>query len=259
LGKVDIAPSAFVERNNLLGTGTRIRAGVRLDGEVRTGENVLIDTNAIISGPVRIGRSTYIGPHCVIGHPNATELSHLVTANKIRAKSLTSIGRECVIRSGSTIYSNVRIGDGVAFGHNVMVREDVTIGDRTKIGTNSVVDGKSKIGSSVSVQTGVYICTFSTVEDAVFLGPCCVFTNDKYVTQKMFELIGPTVKKGASIGANVLLFPGIVVGEGAMVGSQAMVNKDVPARTIFAGIPARKMRDVPKAWQSSLMRSLKTG
>jgi acetyltransferase-like isoleucine patch superfamily enzyme len=259
LGKVDVAPSAHVEMDNLLGTGTRVRAGVRLDGEVRTGENVLIDTNSNISGPVSIGSDTYIGPNCVIGHPDATELDHLLTANEIRSKSLTSIGRGCVIRSGSIIYSNVKIGDHVAFGHNVMVREDVTIGNKTKIGTNSVVDGKSKIGSSVSVQTGVYVCTFSTVEDAVFLGPCCVFTNDKYVTQKMFELIGPTVKKGASIGANALLFPGIVVGEGAVVGSQAMVNKDIPARTIFAGIPARKIRGVPKDWQSSLLRTLKNG
>jgi acetyltransferase-like isoleucine patch superfamily enzyme len=259
MGKGDIASSALVEMDNLLGANTRVRAGVHLNGEVRTGENVLIDTNSIISGPVSIGSDTYIGQHCVIGHPNATELDQLLTTKGTQSKSITSIGRGCVIRSGSTIYSNVRIGDGVAFGHNVMVREDVTIGNRTKIGTNSVVDGKSKIGSNVSVQTGVYICTFSTVEDAVFLGPCCVFTNDKYVTQKMFDLIGPTVKKGASIGANALLFPGIVVGEGAVVGSQAMVNKDIPARTICAGIPARKIRDVPKDWQSSLLRTLKNG
>ena len=137
----------------------------------------------------------------------------------------------------------------------MLVRENVTIGPRTKIGTNVVIDGSTRIGAKVSIQTGVYICTYSVVEDGVFLGPCCVFTNDKYVVQKPFKLIGPTVKKGASIGANALLFPGVTVGEGAVVGSQAMVNSDVPARTIFVGLPARKLRDVPDDWRSSLLQS----
>ena len=60
--------------------------------------------------------------------------------------------------------------------------------------------------------------------------------------RKQFKLIGPTVKRGASIGANALLFPGITIGEGAVIGSQAMVNADVPPRTIYVGVPARKMR-----------------
>ena len=118
-----------------------------------------------------------------------------------------------------------------------------------------MVDGSTRIGSRVSVQTGVYICTYSTIEDGVFLGPCCVFTNDKFVTQKTYKLIGPTVRKGASIGANALLFPGVVVGEGAVVGSQAMVNVDIPPRTIFVGIPARKIRDLPEDWHSSLLQN----
>jgi acetyltransferase-like isoleucine patch superfamily enzyme len=107
----------------------------------------------------------------------------------------------------------------------------------------------------VSIQTGVYICTYSTVEDGVFLGPCCVLTNDKYVYQKPYKLLGPTVKRGASIGANALLFPGVTVGEGAVVGSQAMVNSDVPARTVVVGIPAKKIKDVPEDWHSALLKS----
>ena len=72
--------------------------------------------------------------------------------------------------------------------------------------------------------------------------------------QKPFKLVGPTVRKGASIGANALLFPGVTVGEGAIVGSQAMVNSDIPARTIFVGIPAKKFHDVPDDWHSSLLQ-----
>jgi acetyltransferase-like isoleucine patch superfamily enzyme len=255
LGRVNIHPTAIVEREDLLGDNTRVHAGACLAGEVSTGKGVLIEPNTIITGPVSIGRGTYVGPNCVIGHPDAIELTRLQKRAGTDSKGKTCIGRDCVIRSGSAIYSSVSIGDRVLFGHNVMIREKVVVGNRCKIGTNVVIDGKSTIGSDVSIQTGVYICTYSTVEDGVFLGPCCVFTNDKYAMQKEFKLVGPTVKRGASVGANALLFPGITVGEGAVIGSQAMVNRDVPAEMIYAGVPAKKMRPVPKSWRSSLLRT----
>ena len=174
-------------------------------------------------------------------------------SDTVTAKHLTVLGDDCIVRAGTSIYTNVEIANDVSFGHNVLVREGVTIGDHTKLGTNVVIDGKSRVGAHVSIQTGVYICTFSTIEDSVFLGPCSVFTNDKYVTQKPYKLIGPTIKKGASIGANALLFPGVTVGDGAVVGSQAMVNSNVAPRTIVAGIPARRISKVPKEWHSSLL------
>lgn len=248
-----IDSTAYVQRRSLLGSGTRVRGGARLTGDVETGENVLVDSNTVVYGPSKLGSGTYIGPNCVIGFPDSKHLSQLRQAG-ITGKAPTILGKDCVVRSGTTLYSNVQIADGVSIGHNVLLRENVTIGNQTKVGTHVVIDGDSKIGAHVSIQTGVYICTFSTVEDGVFLGPCCVFTNDKYVTQKPFKLVGPTVKKGASIGANALLFPGITVGEGAVVGSQAMVNADVPSRTIFAGIPAKKLRDVPSDWRTSLLQ-----
>jgi acetyltransferase-like isoleucine patch superfamily enzyme len=255
LNRPRVVRTALVQKRRLLGPGTYVEAGAHLSGDVETGRDVHIDSNAVLYGPLRIGTGSYIGPNCVIGYPSATELDELMEAHKVVHKKLTTLGEGCVVRSGTTIYSNVTLGDHVAFGHNAMVRENVTIGEETKVGTNSVVDGSTKIGSRVSIQTGVYVCTYSTVEDSVFLGPCCVFTNDRYVTQKPFKLVGPTVRKGASIGANALLFPGVTVGEGAVVGSQAMVNVDVPPRTIFAGIPAKKLRDVSDDWHSSLLKS----
>ena len=255
LGRANIHPTAIVEREDLLGDNTRVHAGACLAGEVRTEKDVLIESNTIITGPVSVGRGTYAGPNCVIGHPDAIEFTRLRKSASTDSKGETCIGRDCIIRSGSTIYSSVSIGNRVLFGHNVVIREKVVVGNRCKIGTNVVIDGKSTIGSDVSIQTGVYICTYSTVEDGVFLGPCCVLTNDKYVMQKKFKLIGPTVKRGASVGANALLFPGITVGRGAVIGSQAMVNSDVPPKMIYVGVPAKKMRPVPRGWRSSLLRT----
>ena len=249
-----IDPLAFVEKCELLGANTRVRPGARVEGHVKTGRNVLIDSNALIIGPVSIGDGTYVGNNCIIGYPSVSELVQLRRKDRFKSKAQTIIGCNCVIRSGTTIYSAVRVGDNSIFGHNVMLRERVIVGSKTKVGTNSVIDGKSTIGSKVSIQTGVYICTYSTVKDGVFLGPCCVFTNDKYVVQRKFRLVGPTVKAGASIGANAVLFPRIVVGKGAVVGSQAMVNRDVPPRTIYSGLPARKLRNVPTNWRSALLQ-----
>ncbi len=250
-----INTAAHVENKRLLGSATYVGRGAMLFGEVWTGEGVFIDSNALIYGPVKLGSRTYVGPNCVVGFPASDELNEMALSrsHRIMRKKQTTVGEGCIVRPGTTLYSNVTIANQVTFGHNVLVREGVNIGDRTKLGTNVVVDGSTSIGSRVSVQTGVYICTYSTIEDGVFLGPRCVFTNDKYVVQKPFKLVGPTVKKGASIGANALLFPGITVGEGAVVGSQAMVNSDVPARSIFVGIPARKIKDVPEDWRSSLL------
>jgi len=245
---------ASVENPSLLGSGSLVKAGARISGDVETGKDVLIDSNAVIFGPVKLGNRSYVGPNCVIGFPDSAQLGELTRSGKVAKKPLTILGENCVVRAGTSIYADVKIANDVLFGHNVLVREGVAIGERTKLGTNVVIDGRSKVGSDVSIQTGVYICTYSTIEDAVFLGPCCVFTNDKYTAQKPFKLIGPTVKKGASIGANALLFPGIIVGEGAVVGAQAMVNSDVPPRVISAGIPARKIANVPKGWHSSLLR-----
>jgi len=224
-----------------------------VSGEVRAAGNVLIDSNAVIYGPVSLAEGTYVGPNCVIGFPDSQELNRLLRSHSSSNKARTSLGRGCIIRSGSAIYSNVKAGDSVMFGHNVLIRSGVTIGKGTKVGTNVVVDGESSIGSDVSIQTGVYICTYSTVEDGVFLGPYCVFTNDKYMMQKPFKLVGPIVKKGASIGANALLFPAVTIGEGAVVGAQALVTGDIPPRTVFAGIPARKISDVPADWRSELL------
>lgn len=256
MNRRSISRLALVQKRIRLGDEAYVEAGARLFGDVETAQGVHIEANAVLYGPLKIGKHSYIGPNCVIGFPTASELPATTQRpGGTTQKGLTVIGDRCTVRSGVTIYSQVTVGDDVSLGHNVLVREKVSIGDGSKLGTSVVVDGTTSIGSHVSIQTGVYICTYSTIEDCVFLGPCSVLTNDRYVTQKPFKLIGPTVKKGASIGANALLFPGITVGEGAIVGAQAMVNANVPPRTIFAGVPAKKIRDLPEDWRSSLLKN----
>jgi acetyltransferase-like isoleucine patch superfamily enzyme len=154
---------------------------------------------------------------------------------------LITIGDNALIRSGSILYSNVKIGNGLRTGHRVLIRENTEIGDNVLIGTNSVLDGNCKIGHNVSVQTDAYITAYTTIEDDVFIGPRVVTTNDKYMLYGA-KLTGPTIKRGARIGANATLLPGVVIGEGAVVGSGAVVIRDVPAQVTVVGNPARILR-----------------
>ncbi|MFC7071756.1 acyltransferase [Halovenus rubra] len=150
----------------------------------------------------------------------------------------TKLGTNGTVRAGTIIYCDVTIGDEFTTGHNALIREETTIGDDVLVGTNSVIDGYSKIGSYVSIQTGVYVPSHTTIEDNVFLGPCCVLTNDPYPVRQETELEGPTIKQGASIGANATILPNVTVGENAFVAAGAVVIDDVPPDTLAAGVPA---------------------
>lgn len=155
------------------------------------------------------------------------------------------IGENPVIRSNTIIYDDVVIGDNFKTGHNVLIREETTIGNNTLIGTNSVIEGKCSIGNNVSIQSNVYIPTDVIIEDFVFIGPCACFTNDKYPIRIDFELKGPIIRKGASIGANSTFLSSVEVGEGAMVAAGAIVTRDVPPYYLAIGAPSR-IKPLPK-------------
>ncbi|HPE49860.1 MAG TPA: DapH/DapD/GlmU-related protein [Methanothrix soehngenii] len=178
----------------------------------------------IFLGEVRLGTGCVVQNGVIIGAEDGVAV----------------IGDHATIRSGTVIYPATRIGDGFRTGHNVLIRENTEIGDDVLIGTNSVVDGNCKIGDRVSVQTNVYITTNTTIEDEVFMGPCSVTSNDKYMVRGA-ELIGPLIKRGARIGANATLLPGVVVGEGAVVGAGSVVSRDVGDGETVVGNPARRL------------------
>ena len=148
------------------------------------------------------------------------------------------IGANAVIRSGSRIYGDVRIGDGFVTGHDVLVREHTTIGDDVVVGTGTVLDGEVGVGSRVSLQTRVYVPTGSDIGSDVFVGPCAVLTNDTYPIRTEAELDAPTLEDHVSVGANATVLPGVTIGEESFVAAGAIVTRDVPPRTLAVGAPA---------------------
>jgi acetyltransferase-like isoleucine patch superfamily enzyme len=194
-----------------------------------------------IYGRSSIGKNPIIGDGVIIGYPTVDILKQAASSGlnieEINFKGAI-IGDNAVIRSNSVVYTNVEIGNNLRTGHNVLIREDTLTGDNVLIGTNTIIDGHTSIGSNVSIQGNVYIPLNVIIEDNVFIGPCAVLTNDKYPIRKKSDLKGPVLRRGASIGANATLLPGVEIGEGAMVAAGALVTRDVPPWKLAIGFPA---------------------
>jgi len=158
----------------------------------------------------------------------------------------TRIGDGAIIRSHTVIYAGNQIGRNFQTGNKVNVRESNHIGDNVSIGTLSVVEHHVHIGNNVRIHTQAFIPEFAVLEDGCWIGPNVVLTNAKYpLSQGVKEsLAGPVIRKGAKIGANATLLPGVEVGENAIVGAGAVVVHDVPAGAVVVGNPARVINDV---------------
>jgi acetyltransferase-like isoleucine patch superfamily enzyme len=133
------------------------------------------------------------------------------------------------------------IGKNTKVWHQSQIREGATIGENCIISKCVYIDFDVKIGNNVKIQNGVSVYHGVEVEDDVFLGPHMTFTNDLYprAFNSDWELVNTLVKRGASIGANATIVCGITIGEYAMVGSGAVVTKNVPAYGLVFGNPAK--------------------
>lgn len=155
----------------------------------------------------------------------------------------TVIGTDARVRSGTVIYTNVKIGDHLETGHNVVIREESEIGDHVSIWNNTTIDYGCRIGNNVRIHTNVYVAQFTTIEDDVFLAPGVTIANDPHPICSLC-MEGPTIKRGARVGVNVTLLPRITVGENALVGAGSVVTRDVPPGMVAVGNPARIIKHV---------------
>ena len=159
----------------------------------------------------------------------------------------TVIGDGAIVSTGAIVFAGSRIGARVILGDQSCVRERVEIGDDVVLGRGSYIENDTTVGALTKIQAEAYITAYSTLEDNVFIAPCVVTTNDNFMgrTERRHELVkGPTIRRGARVGGGAILCPGVEIGEEAFVGAGAVVTKDVPARKIVVGNPARVLRDV---------------
>lgn len=178
-----------------------------------------------------------LGPFSIIGQRSRTQDGE-------RAKTI--IGDAACIGSHTIIYEGNRIGRGLTTGHHVLIREHNEIGEDVSIGSGSIVEHHVRIGSDVRLHSNVFVPEFSVLEDGCWLGPHVVLTNAKYPRSPRVKstLRGPVIGRGAKIGANTTILPGVRIGEDALVGAGAVVTRDVESGAVVAGNPARRLKSV---------------
>lgn len=150
----------------------------------------------------------------------------------------------------SFVDENVEIGDDTKVWYFSHILSNTKIGTHCSFGQNCVVGPKVTIGDGVKVQNNISIYEGVEIEDDVFLGPSMVFTNvinpRAFIVRKE-EFKKTLLKRGCSIGANATIVCGVCIGEYALIGSGAVVNKDVKAYALMVGVPAKQIGWVSRA------------
>jgi len=205
----EIAPSAIVYPGTVLGDGCKI-----LDGAV-------------------VGKQPTLSPRSTTKREELPPLE---------------LGAGTVVSTGAIVFAGTRIGARAVVGDQACVRERCEIGDDVIIGRGALVENDTAVGAMTKIQAMAYLTAYSTLEDNVFIAPCVITTNDNFMgrTERRHALRrGPTIRRGARVGAGAVLCPAVEIGEEAFIGAGAVVIKDVPPRVVVVGNPARRLRDVP--------------
>lgn len=233
---------AVVGPRTALGHGAVVSAGVSIGADCRIGCYAVIHEGTIIGDGVRVD------DHAVLGKLPMRAAASAVTT--VRELPPLTIADGCLIGAHAIVYRGAVIGARVMLADQATVREDVTIGEMTIIGRGVTVENKVSIGSRCKIETEAYITALSSIGDGCFVAPEVTFTNDNFLgrTKERFKYHkGVTLLRGARVGANATFLPGVTVGEDALVAAGSLVTRDVPARMIVLGSPARPLRPVPDA------------
>lgn len=161
---------------------------------------------------------------------------------------------ETFIHETTIVEEDVSIGEGTKIWHYSHVLSNSSIGNRCVIGRNVSIGPNGSIGNNVKIQNNVSVYSGVIIEDDVFCGPSCVFTNvtnPRAFINRKSEFKPTFLKKGCSIGANATILCGTTIGEYSLVAAGATVTNSVPAYGLVVGTPARRV-----GWVSKLGHTL---
>lgn len=154
--------------------------------------------------------------------------------------------RDYFVHESAYVDPGAKIGKGTKIWHFSHIMSGAEIGENCNIGQNVFIAKNVKIGNNVKIQNNVSVYEGVILEDYVFCGPSCVFTNIKtprsaFPRNRSEDYMPTIVKRGATIGANATIVCGVTIGEWAFVAAGAVVTKDVPPHALVAGVPARQI------------------
>ena len=228
------------------------------------GPGTTIGHYSVVASNVEIGKDCYIGHHVVI-HPDTVIGDQCVIDDRsvvgklpLRSAAMAiepgtdlpplAIGDGAILGTSAIVFRGSSIGSESLIADLASVREQTHIGDKTIIGRGTAIENHVSIGHRCKVEAGCFICAFSTIGDDCFVAPEVTFTNDSFLgrtegRKRAFE--GPTLDRGARIGANATILPGRHLDQDALAAAGAVVTRDVAARVVVVGVPAREKGNVP--------------
>ena len=218
--------------------------GLLLGEDVRIGEDVRFGAYVIVHAGTVVGDGCEVQDGAILGKPPKLA-SHSAAARAAPAPLL--LGAGAVVCARAIVFAGAEVGERAILGDQSYVRERARVGAGTVVGRGSAVDNDVVVGARVRIQTDVYLAAFSEVEDDVFVGPGVCTTNDDTMSRHGSEeaLRGVRLRRACRVGGGAVLCPGVEVGEEAFIAAGAVVTRDVPARAVVMGVPARVLREVP--------------
>jgi acetyltransferase-like isoleucine patch superfamily enzyme len=240
------APGLVLAENVTVGEGVRFGAHVVVHAGAAIGDGVSIGSHVVVHAGTVIGEGCVIEDHAVLG-----KRPRLARGSSAQGDvGALEIGERVTVCAGAVVFAGASVAEESILGDQSYVRERSRIGPRSVIGRGSVVDNDVVVGARVKIQTNVYLTAFTVVEDDVFVGPGATTTNDDTMARhgggrdSETPLRGATLRRACRVGGGTVLTPGVEIGEEAFVAAGAVVTRDVPARAVVMGVPARIVREV---------------
>ncbi len=229
-----------------VGAGTTFGEFCVVGANVVLGEGCRVGHHVVLHAYTVVGANVRIDDHASLGKV-PMKAANSATTKEQELPPLT-VGDVSIVGTGVVLYRGAVIEGKVLMADLCTVRENVTVGRGTIVGRGVTIENFCSVGRYCKLESECYVCAYSTLEDRVFVAPGVVTSNDNFVgrTQERFKHFkGVTVKKGGRIGAGSVTLPGVTIHEDGLVAAGSTVTKDVPARTIVLGKPAKVWRAVP--------------
>jgi acetyltransferase-like isoleucine patch superfamily enzyme len=241
-----IHPSAQI-LSDRIGAGTRIGAYACIGPNTTIGRNVTIHPHVVIGDNVVLGDDVEVFPGAVLGkEPKGAGGTSCVPVFERRL----SIGEGSSIGPHAVLYYGARIGSLTLIGDGASIRERCTVGSRCIISRYVTLNYNVQVGDRSKIMDMTHITGNTRIGADVFVSTHVATVNDNTLGQPDSldeDLVGPVLEDFSKIGANAVLLPGVTVGRHAIVGSGAVVTRDVEPHVVVMGVPARIVRRLPQA------------
>ena len=235
-----IATTSTIGSDVSIGHFCVIGEGVVVGDGCKIGHHVILHDGTIIGSGVRVDDNVVVGKQ-----PMRSVRSALPDTGK---QPPAIIGYRCILGTGIILYAGCRLAADILVADLATVRENVTIGTKTIVGRGVAIESHCSIGEFCKIETNAYITAYSIIEDHVFVAPGVLTSNDHFIgrtAERLAAFKGVHARRGARLAVGSVILPGVELAEESIAAAGAVVVNSTERAIIYAGIPARRMKDVP--------------